>query len=247
MTLINPYIFGGSSAFSPNDIAGLRFWYDAESLGLSNGAGVATWTDQSVNGLDLTQATGANQPTYQTNVLNGLAVVDFDGTNDYVGRSTTSISPTTGWWTAFAVVQVDTVTGVHAVIGNDGATGSTDRMAQVLRFNGTAVESIAFNTTPTAFTDGAGVTAATGTWYILTATRTADQVVAFVDGSSNGATGTSGTTAKGSNAPLRLGADIATPTAFLDGRIAEAIGYSAVLTATERGDVESYLADKYGL
>jgi hypothetical protein len=64
-------------------------WYRADAIsGLADAASVATWEDQSGNGRHLVQATGAAQPTYQTNEINGEPVVRFGGTDDvmqYVG------------------------------------------------------------------------------------------------------------------------------------------------------------------
>lgn len=62
---------------------GMALWLKADSLSLSNGASIARWADSSGNGNDATQATTASQPTFITNVQNGLPVVRFDGSSDY--------------------------------------------------------------------------------------------------------------------------------------------------------------------
>ena len=66
---------------------GLSLWFNAESLAatLADGAAVAAWTDDSGNGRHALQATVANRPVFQTNVLNGLPVVRFDGTSGVLG------------------------------------------------------------------------------------------------------------------------------------------------------------------
>jgi len=51
--------------------------FKAEDLALTDGAGVASWVD-SVNGAEAIQATGANQPVYRANVLNGLPGLEFN-------------------------------------------------------------------------------------------------------------------------------------------------------------------------
>lgn len=62
--------------------SGLILDLDADAItGLSNNDPVATWEDSSAAGNDATQATPANRPTYQTNVLNGRPVVNFNYLN----------------------------------------------------------------------------------------------------------------------------------------------------------------------
>lgn len=63
--------------------AGALIALDARFLSLSGGASVSTWTNRTGSN-DLTQATAANQPTFQTAVQGGCPVVRFDGSNDSV-------------------------------------------------------------------------------------------------------------------------------------------------------------------
>lgn len=58
-------------------------WLRANNLSLANGAAVSAWNDVSGNHHNASQATAANQPTFQTNQINGLPVVRFDGNNDF--------------------------------------------------------------------------------------------------------------------------------------------------------------------
>lgn len=98
-----------SSTFSPMDLgASLLAWWKADSLALSNGAAVTSWSDSSGNGRTLTQATGANQPVFNTAQVNGLPVVTFDGTNDYLATAAFA-SPTSG----ASVFVVQKLTGAN--------------------------------------------------------------------------------------------------------------------------------------
>jgi hypothetical protein len=70
-----------SLSFSPSSLTSLDLWLDATQLtGLSNGQAMTSWTDRSSNAF---ANTGVNNPTYQTNALNSLPVVRFNGTNQY--------------------------------------------------------------------------------------------------------------------------------------------------------------------
>ena len=63
---------------------GLTVWYDAAALDLSDNDPVSEWPDASGEGHDATQPTAANQPTYRTNQIAGNAVVEFDGSADFM-------------------------------------------------------------------------------------------------------------------------------------------------------------------
>lgn len=66
--------------------ASLKAWWDADHLDLITKDGsnlVASWVDR-VGALDVTQATGANKPTYSATGFNGRPVITFDGTADHL-------------------------------------------------------------------------------------------------------------------------------------------------------------------
>ena len=80
-----PVGFRLSSGFKPSQIPGLQLWLDASQIvGLNDGDAVATWSDLSGNANNATQGTASARPTYQTGEINGQAVVQFDGTDDYL-------------------------------------------------------------------------------------------------------------------------------------------------------------------
>jgi len=79
--------------FDPRQIPGLKLWLDASQIaGLNDGDAVGTWSDLSGNGNDATQATASNKPTFQTNELNGLPSIQFDGVDDFLSNSPSLLS-----------------------------------------------------------------------------------------------------------------------------------------------------------
>jgi len=70
-------------AVAPAVLTAVRFWVKA-TAGTStviDGSAISTWSDQSGNGRNATQATAANQPTYfdnSTDNMNFNPVVNFD-------------------------------------------------------------------------------------------------------------------------------------------------------------------------
>lgn len=96
----------------PDTIADLEVWLDAGSLALSDNDPVSTWADRSGNGNDATQGTGANQPTYKTNILNGRPIVRFDATNDGMSTALTLVNP----FSLICVTKWDGSAGTRRVI-----------------------------------------------------------------------------------------------------------------------------------
>lgn len=80
-------IVTSSSAFDPTKLGPISGWYKPDSLGLSNGTAIATNTDFSAAGNNFTQATGALQPIYQTNIQNSLGMALLNGTSQYWGST----------------------------------------------------------------------------------------------------------------------------------------------------------------
>ena len=68
---------GGFFQALPKTISGLNSWFTAQSLSLSNGASVESWTDLSGNGHDATRTQG--QMNFTTNSVNSLPTVNFRG------------------------------------------------------------------------------------------------------------------------------------------------------------------------
>jgi len=89
-------------------------------LGLANNDPVALWADQSAEGNDATQATGASQPTFKSAGGPGGThpCIDFDGTTDFLILPDLSISQK---FTVFAVIKPAN-SSLHTIIC--GAAGS---------------------------------------------------------------------------------------------------------------------------
>lgn len=60
-----------------------KLWLKADEINLANGALIPTWNDVSGNNHHASQSNSTYQCTLQTNQINGLPAVRFDGINDY--------------------------------------------------------------------------------------------------------------------------------------------------------------------
>ena len=101
----------------PSSVAGLVWWMKADALSLADGDPVAAWADASPEADDLAQGTGGNQPTYQTNEINGLPVVRFDGADDFLSTAKGELTE----WTAYLVLKSGG-TGAQYILAAGGDT-----------------------------------------------------------------------------------------------------------------------------
>ena len=109
----------GFSEELPTDITTLKLWLKANAIvGLNDGDVVTTWSDASGNGNDAIQSTVAKKPIYKTNIVNGLPVVRFDGTDDYF--SNTLIAPLP--WTSEDEYTAIIVIAFHTPVGSAAET-----------------------------------------------------------------------------------------------------------------------------
>jgi hypothetical protein len=258
------YWFGGgyfAPAFVPTDLANLKAWYDASDTATItvSGTAVTQWNDKSTNGYNLTQGTAGLRPQSNTRTQNGLNAIDFDGGDDILNASTASdwtfLSNTSGatvFVTAYADAAADgrllwsTNGGSAIYTGSNGYVQSTDLMAigTTRAVNGTSAMDV-YLSTPSA-TDNTAFTM-TAQFDLGQATASARGYI-WKNGASqtNNNTETASASASAPQTPLAIG-NIPTYSLAWDGLICEVIMYNAILNATDRGKVETYLAAKWGI
>jgi hypothetical protein len=78
----------GVLGFGRATITGLKLWLRADAGVTLSGSGVSNWADQSGNGNDVSQATGAYQPTVTPASINGLPGINFSATQGLTGATT---------------------------------------------------------------------------------------------------------------------------------------------------------------
>lgn len=109
-----------SPSFLPTTISNTSLWLRAD-LGTTIATGVSRWADQSGNGNDVVQATGADQPTLQSAGINGLSSLQFNGTSQFLQNLTYSItSPLTILVVAQFAATANVVEMAYS-FGNGGA------------------------------------------------------------------------------------------------------------------------------
>ena len=213
------------------------FWFDPsdEATIVQTAGSVSQWGDKSPNGYHLTQATGANQPSYGARYINGLKAVDFDGTNDTMLFPSGAYSIATGSNTFLMVLSPDTLAkATQPLIGNVGGADNGYTIG-IDEYSGTVID----------FKQGGSVNPAqstpSGSAFILGFRRTAT----LLEGLYNGVV--VGTTSSASNQTLtalalsRNGAG-----RQIDGLVGEVVACNQSLSNGDLNLLGNYLAAKWG-
>jgi uncharacterized sulfatase len=235
--------------------------------GLGDGAAIGSWSDTATgdnfNG-SLTQAT-ANRPTLRTTVLNGHAVVSFDG-DDSLSSSTANSLPTSSKGITVIAVATD-----------DTSRNTAQRLGQIGSHAGTAGRTVGLDvsSSPTSTSNGgAGFRFNNGaslydtpiendgfhivTWQVGDGKSYADATM-FVDGTlpankftgaTTNATGT--TTFTGTDLELLLGTGRSANGAlftsdYYTGQLAEFLVFNEQLSIGQINLVADYLSSEYAL
>jgi hypothetical protein len=207
--------FQDMSELTPSALSGLQLWVHG-GAGLPASSYVDRWSDQSGNGNDLVQSNGLNTPAVIPDAQNGLPVVRFDGTDDFLSFTRIGTIRTVFW----VLRDASTETGVRFLLGDSGYnyfSGGEDSLwhANVhgyVRNGSTWLNGVAVDGTQTQRPQQMSIVSLVTTGNVI-----ADRF------SQNGANvGTS-----------------------WNGDLAELIIYDRVLTDPEREDVENYLNERY--
>ena len=221
----------------PTGITGVRMWYKADSAGNTN----ALWKDSSGLGYNITQATGSKQPVLTQNVINFNPAYVFDGTDDAFSMPNHGIIGSDGMSAFFGATAARTDGGYRYFeeFGDDTPSISMNNGKPDLYVRGTSPLELTYPTaqasTPHVFS------------FVSPNANNQSRIVG-VDNNEQSQNVTTGTyaTSSGSQAGNMFGSTNGSSGTGWAGPIAEAIYYNRALTTTERQQINSYLAIKYG-
>ncbi len=228
---------GTAGSDVPILIPDLQVWYDADdasSYTLDGSDHLETWLDKSTNNFDVTQGTSTQRALKIDAGLNGKPVFQFDG-NDHYDEPAGFLS----FWefdqTIFMVMRQLLSADEYAWGGQSGSNANGFRFisGDDFRFRtGTAVsDNLQIN--------NVGVTS----FHYYTLQKESATHRAWVDGNLEGSNGNA---ANSLPTNIAIGARAAGQQ-NLNGQIAELIFYNRALSSLERGQVETYIAQKWGL
>jgi hypothetical protein len=269
--IINPYAFatgGGGGGFSPSDLSDLQLWLDADDASTiaTSGSDVTSWTSKDANERVFSQAVVGSRPATGTATQNGKNVIAF--ASDYLvsddpASTFNFFHDGTTAYTVFAVAKFGTVASPvdgYALFGNNTG-GTSSRGVYVLidyrSARGGRVQH--FVTGGNSSTIPVNNQSATSYWAANEhALLTLESDPANATAASRSSYGRNSGTRVENNTQTATPSTSQATTAlwigglgaaflYLTGEIAEFIVYDRTLTSEELGDVESYLADKWGL
>ena len=224
--LMFPY--GYFNMYTPKSVtsASIALWLDAaDSTTITGTSPISAWTDKSGLGRSVTIVSG---PTYGTTTRNGLNTLSFSNNS-----ITTSIASAVGTGD-FALIAVwyQSSAGTNTVLSLGTSASSSQSLGYSAdKYNfyqyGSAYESKYI---------------ATPTWVIQVGTRISSVKKVYI----NGNVGTTGTVDSFNQTvtTVTIGNGDSFP---ISGQLAEVLIYTGTLSTTDQQQVESYLAQKWGL
>ena len=123
----NALLKAANAAFTPDNLSGLTLWLDASdtntlwedtSATTTATTVVGRWDDKSGNGNNATQSNASYKPTTGTRTINGLNVIDFDGTDDAMALPSALYTLPNGDHTVFIVSQKDSTGNMVSLWGD---------------------------------------------------------------------------------------------------------------------------------
>lgn len=117
------YSFGQSGPAGVGTSATNVLWLkaDAGTSTSTNGSPVASWTDQSGNGVVLSQSSAIQQPLYVSSLMNGFPAIEFDnnngtGQNDFFSAPDNPIFDNTNGYSFFTVTRMKGFGNAQSII-----------------------------------------------------------------------------------------------------------------------------------
>lgn len=223
---------------SEPDLIGMSLWLKADeeveegaSNDAENGDVVQFWRDQSSNNNDVSQATLARRPTYNSAQLNGNPVVTFDDDFTYLEIASVNLNPRT-IYVVYQDASADFNTTPFTNDDNDDGTGIGAGDSDGTNIFDTS------NTPAEVSDNGANYANGSDIGDGTTQARPSSFEIHSRVFNSNL-----------SNATWNyyVGNDRGTSGRSIGGSIAEIVVYDFAMTDTKRRDVETYLAIKYGI
>ena len=228
------------TTFSPRQISGLGLWLDAADPAgngvIPSSGTLTTWTDKSTAG---NNATGGVSPTYSSTTK----AVSFNGSSTYLQTSLSAVPSNETFFAVFtSTIPISNANRFNCIIGASGNNGrdinvltssAGNSSAYDLRYDSWAVGSISL-------TGYGGITFNTLT--LATTQFTGGQGAGSTYGSNFGSFQA---LSFSSSSTTRIGAGNGGD--YFTGTINEIIIYNTVLGLSDRQQVESYLAQKWGL
>ncbi len=225
-------------------VTNMVLWLEADEGVTNSGGSVSGWADQSGNN---NNATGVNQPLWVANALNGLPVVQFNGTNSYLNLPYFMNGATQG--EGFVVLKTTTTLGSDGALWSWGSYAIYGYVTQLGYPNSDGSISEDFGS---GNLYNMGVPAQPlSQYHLYEVTSQTNNWAAWINGSllyqTNGNPAGFSYAGQPYTPSPTLGVTEGYPTLYFNGDVAEVMVFNRGLTASERVTVSEYLNGKYGL
>jgi hypothetical protein len=228
-------------------LLGPALWLDASDTATitESGGAVSQWDDKSGNGRNVTQGTGAAQPTTNLNSINGKNVLRFDGGDVMSGSMAIDVGTVTVFVVARETSNVN-FAGFFVLAPSSGDDQSTDNSVVTSAFQLTTIFNAQRKNTNATIVSSVNITP----FGVYVARFSSNGLCEVFSNTVIGGTATASSTFGNSTTALvggRYQAGNISGSFRLNGDIAEIIVYPTTLTNNEMNVVGIYLSQKWGL
>jgi hypothetical protein len=240
----------GSSA---NNVLWLKA--DAGTSSITNSTSISYWNDQSGNSINVTQTVAVQQPSFTTNVMNGMPAILFDNnttnTNDKLYAPDSPILDNTSGLSIFTVSRLNFANQeARTIISKRNNVGNQESYMLFYYDNSYKVQLDIEHSTDNRFSSTTSYT--TNTNYIINAvydgTLTAANRSKIYFGETMDKMATEASTIiLNNNSPLNIGTTHDADNRPFGGYIAEVIVYTVTVTDAQRIIINNYLSSKYDI
>jgi hypothetical protein len=232
------------------------FWIkaDAGTSSTINNTRITSWNDQSGNGINVTQTVAVQQPSFATNVINGMPAILFDNvaaTNDKLYAPDSPILDNTPGLSIFSVSRLNFANeDARTIVSKRNNVGNQESYMLFYYDGGYKVQLDIEHSTNNRFPSTTSYT--TNTNYIINAiydgslTSTNRSKIYFGETMDKAATETS-TLILNNNSPLNIGTTHDADDRPFGGYIAEVMIYTVTVNDAQRIIINNYLSSKYNI
>lgn len=242
------FTLGLPNITAPGGVVGnVQLWLKANTGVTNDGSGFASaWTDQSGNGFNMTQPTGATRPAINASQSNFNPVVSFDGTNDFMTRTAGIMGTAT--YTDFNAIIVSKANAntTNTLFYEDQAAGG--RINTHIPWNNSNIYWDAGDASNDRLNGNWGGAIGINYLWTMTASTVATASGARQDIYRNGlriAADNTESAFTGNNSNFYLGSQIGNY--YFGGELSEVVFYTGSLSTNQLQRINSYLSLKYGL
>lgn len=253
-TLISVFLFSQTGPAGVGSSSNNVLWLkaDAGTSSTTNNTRISSWNDQSGNGINVTQTVAVQQPSFATNVINGMPAIQFDNvstTNDKMIGADSPILDNTSGYSFFNVIRPQNVDNEARSIVSKRTTVGVDQSFMLFLYTGSRYY-VDLQTTNNRFNTTTTYTANNN--YILNTMYNGTLAAASRARSYTGETleitaTETNTLIPDNSSPLLIGTTDATDGRPFGGYIAEIIIYTVTVNDAQRILVNNYLSSKYNI